>query len=88
MDSNLAIDISREALILVIKISFPLLIAAVLVGLIVSLIQALTQIQDQTITFVPKLITIFIVLFFIMPYIGNLMLSFNETISNQIVNIK
>jgi len=88
MDSHSAIDISREALILMIKISFPVLLAAVLVGLIISLIQALTQIQDQTITFVPKLITIFIVLFFMMPYIGSLMLSFNETISNQIVNIK
>ena len=88
MDSHSAIDISREALILAMKISLPILLAALIVGLIISLIQALTQIQDQTITFVPKLITIFIVLFCIMPYIGSLMLSFNETISNQIINIK
>ena len=88
MEANSAIDISREALILASKISLPILLAALVVGLIVSLIQALTQIQDQTITFVPKLVTIFVVLFFLMPYIGSLMLGFNETISNQIVNVR
>ena len=88
MEANSAIDISREALILAMKISLPILLAALAVGLIVSLIQALTQIQDQTITFVPKLVAIFIVLFLLMPYIGSLMLGFNEIISNQIVNVR
>ncbi len=88
MEANSAIDISREALILAMKISLPILLSALAVGLIISLIQALTQIQDQTITFVPKLITIFVVLFLLMPYIGSLMLGFNETISNQIVNVR
>jgi len=88
MEANSAIDISREALILAMKISLPILLSALAVGLIISLIQALTQIQDQTITFVPKLITIFVVLFLLMPYIGSLMIGFNETISNQIVNVR
>lgn len=88
MEANSAIDISREALILAMKISLPILLSALVIGLIISLIQALTQIQDQTITFVPKLITIFVVLFLLMPYIGSLMLGFNETISNQIVNVR
>ena len=88
METSSAIDISREALIIAMKISLPILLSALAVGLIISLIQALTQVQDQTITFVPKLITIFVVLFFLMPYIGTLMLGFNETISNQIVNIR
>ncbi len=88
MAANSAIDISREALMLAMKISLPILLSALAVGLIISLIQALTQIQDQTITFVPKLITIFVVLFLLMPYIGSLMIGFNETISNQIVNVR
>ncbi len=88
MEIASAIDISREALIIAMKIALPILLAALAVGLVISLIQALTQIQDQTITFVPKLITIFVVLFFLMPYIGSLMIGFNETISNQIVNVR
>lgn len=82
------LDIAREALFLTLKISLPILLAALIVGLLVSLVQALTQIQEQTITFVPKMIAIFVVLFLLMPYIGSLMLSFNETIANQIVNVK
>ncbi len=88
MEINSVIDIAREALILALKISLPILLTALVVGLLISLVQALTQIQDQTITFVPKLVAIFIVLFFLMPYIGSLMLHFNETIMNQIVNMR
>ena len=86
MEINSILDVSREALVLALKISLPILLAALTVGLIVSLIQALTQIQDQTIAFVPKLVAIFVVLFLLMPYIGGLMLTFNETITQQIVN--
>ena len=87
-DINSVLDISRAALLLALKISLPILLTALIVGLIISLIQALTQIQDQTITFVPKLIAIFTVLFFLMPYIGSLMLNFNETITQQIINLE
>jgi flagellar biosynthetic protein FliQ len=88
MEINSILDISREALFLTLKISLPVLLTALFVGLLVSLVQALTQIQDQTIAFVPKLIAIFVTLFLIMPYIGTLMTTFNETISNQIVNLR
>jgi len=88
MEINSILDISREALFLTLKISLPILLTALFVGLLVSLVQALTQIQDQTIAFVPKLIAIFVTLFLIMPYIGTLMTTFNETISNQIVNLR
>ncbi len=86
MEINSVLDISREALVLALKISLPILLVALTVGLLISLVQALTQIQDQTIAFVPKLIAIFVTLFLLMPYIGSLMLTFNETITNQIVN--
>lgn len=88
MEINSILDISREALFLTLKMSLPILLTALVIGLLVSLIQALTQIQDQTIAFVPKLIAIFVTLFLMMPYIGTLMTTFNETISKQIVNLR
>ena len=50
------INIVKESIIVALKISAPMLIAAVAIGVIISLIQATTQIQEQTLTFVPKLL--------------------------------
>jgi flagellar biosynthesis protein FliQ len=62
MDSDAVLHIGREALLLTLVLSaFPVL-AAMLVGLLVSLFQAATQIQEQTLTFVPKIIATFLVL--------------------------
>jgi|GEM_PF-136353 len=62
------IDIGRDALWLLIKVSAPLMIVALIVGLSISLIQALTQIQEQTLTFVPKIVAIFFTLMLVLPY--------------------
>ena len=56
------IDISVEAICLIIKCSAPMLISSLIVGLIVSIFQTVTSIQEQTLTFVPKLLTILLVL--------------------------
>lgn len=56
------IDISVEAIWLIIKCSAPMLISSLIVGLIVSIFQTVTSIQEQTLTFVPKLLTILLVL--------------------------
>ena len=55
-------DISAQAIWLVIKCSAPMLISSLVIGLIISIFQTVTSIQEQTLTFVPKLITIFLVL--------------------------
>ncbi|NLL72041.1 MAG: flagellar biosynthesis protein FliQ [Clostridiales bacterium] len=62
MSENVVIDIAREALFLVIKVAAPVLLVSLLVGLIVSILQTVTSIQEQTLTFVPKLISILLVL--------------------------
>lgn len=62
MSAGDVIAISSQAIWLIIKCSAPMLLASLLVGLIVSIFQTVTSIQEQTLTFVPKLITIFIVL--------------------------
>ena len=55
-------DISAQAIWLVIKCSAPMLISSLIIGLVISIFQTVTSIQEQTLTFVPKLITIFLVL--------------------------
>lgn len=62
MTPDIAIDIAREALWIIIKVSAPMLVISTIVGLIISIFQTITSIQEQTLTFVPKLLAIFIVL--------------------------
>ncbi len=62
MDTAIVIDIAREALWLIIICSAPLLLVSLVVGLVISIFQTVTSIQEQTLTFVPKIISIFITL--------------------------
>ncbi|HHX56020.1 MAG TPA: flagellar biosynthesis protein FliQ [Clostridiales bacterium] len=62
MNEQIIIDIVRQALWIVIKVSFPILIVSMVIGLIISVLQTVTSIQEQTLTFVPKLIGIFLVI--------------------------
>jgi len=62
MDENLLVTILVETLYLIIKVSAPMLLVSLIVGLIVSILQTVTSIQEQTLTFVPKLLSIFLVL--------------------------
>lgn len=62
MSADKVIDISRETVMLILKLSAPMLLASLIVGLIISLIQTITSIQEQTLTFVPKLIVTMLML--------------------------
>lgn len=62
MNENIIIDIARDTLWLIIKVSAPMLIASLVIGLIISILQTVTSIQEQTLTFVPKLITVFLII--------------------------
>ncbi len=69
MDAQDAIDIGREAVIQVLMIGAPILVSALVVGLIIGLLQALTQIQEQTISFVPKITVMILVLGYTLPWL-------------------
>lgn len=58
MSHQLVIDLCRDAIITALTVSAPLLLIALVVGLLVSIIQSVTQIQEQTLTFVPKLVLV------------------------------
>lgn len=62
MNETIIIDIARQAIYLVLKASAPMLLASLVVGLVVSILQTVTSIQEQTLTFVPKLIAVFLVI--------------------------
>lgn len=62
MDENVLVTLLVETLYLIIKVSAPMLIVSLVVGLILSILQTVTSIQEQTLTFVPKLLSIFLVL--------------------------
>lgn len=60
MTVETVIDIASEALFLVIKVSLPVLLVSLCVGLIISIFQTVTSIQEQTLTFVPKIVAVFL----------------------------
>ena len=62
MNENIIMDIARQTLWLIIKVSAPMLIVSLVVGLVVSILQTVTSIQEQTLTFVPKFIAVFLVI--------------------------
>lgn len=66
-----ALNLLREALWVTIKLAGPVMLISLVVGLVISILQATTSIQEQTLTFVPKLIAIFLSLLFFASYIGN-----------------
>lgn len=82
MDAQDAIDLARHALWTTIIISSPVLVAGMIVGLVVGLFQALTQIQEQSVVFVPKIIVMLLVLSISLPWLIAQMLQYtNELIT-------
>jgi flagellar biosynthesis protein FliQ len=63
-----AIDLLRDAMVVTLVIIGPILILGMLIGLIISLVQAVTQIQEQTLAFVPKIFAMAIAVIFVMPW--------------------
>ncbi|WP_010297808.1 flagellar biosynthetic protein FliQ [Candidatus Odyssella thessalonicensis] len=86
MTPELVLEILNHTMIAIVKISFPLLLASLVVGIIVSVFQALTQIQETTLTFVPKMIVLFIVLAFCMPFIGATLSTLSMELYGHIVD--
>jgi flagellar biosynthetic protein FliQ len=77
------VAVFREALWLVLLTAAPMLGAGIVVGLIISIIQATTQIQEQTLSFVPKIVAIFIVMVLSFPWMMHLIMDFaNKILGN------
>jgi flagellar biosynthesis protein FliQ len=76
MDQDVVIDLSTAALTLAFKVALPMLGVGLVVGLVVSIFQAVTQIQEQTLAFIPKIVALAAVLLFLGPWMLNQLLAY------------
>jgi len=80
MSSDMAVQIGRDALFMVMLVSAPMLGLGLLVGVLVSIFQATTQIQEQTLAFIPKIIAVFVAVLVFGPWILSLMVDYTREI--------
>ena len=88
MEAPEVVEICRQAIYVLILISAPAMIGATIVGLIIALFQALTQIQESTLTFVPKILAILLILALTLPFIFETLIEFSNQLSDKIVHIE
>ena len=87
MNAVEAISVSRDAIWVLLKIGAPVMFVALVVGLGVSLFQALTQIQEMTLAFVPKILVIFVSVLLLLPFMLASLNGFMEQIVDKIVSL-
>lgn len=87
MDEVTVLEVGREALIVILKTSGPIMGAGLLIGLVIALFQALTTIQEMTLTFVPKIIVIFIAIVVFLPFMMTTVIEFANSLFDRIATI-
>jgi len=87
MNSDVVISIATQAMNLAFKVAMPLLMAGLVVGLIVSVFQAVTQIQEQTLAFIPKIVAIAAVLVILGPWMLGQVLSYTNDLYRSIPSL-
>jgi flagellar biosynthetic protein FliQ len=78
------LDVARDGIVTFLKVAAPLMIVALAVGLVVSLLQALTQIQEQTLVYVPKILCVFAVMLLTLPFMGDALAAYMTRIAARI----
>jgi flagellar biosynthesis protein FliQ len=79
------LDVGRDTIITLVFAAGPLMLVGLLVGVVISLLQALTQIQEMTVVFVPKIIALFIALLVMLPFIGDLLEAYMTRLVARII---
>jgi flagellar biosynthetic protein FliQ len=87
MTSVDVLEIAREAIFVMLKIGAPVMLMALAVGLIVSLFQALTQIQEMTLAFVPKILVIFVSVLLLLPSMLATLSTFTNRLAERIITL-
>ena len=87
MDASMVIDLGRQALIVVMTISGPMLVAGLLVGLIVGVFQAVTQIHEMTLTFIPKIVVMVTVFLAFLPWMLLKLVEYTASLFELIGNV-
>ena len=87
MTEQFAIEAARNALIVAFELAGPLLAASLAVGMVVSIFQAVTQINEQTLSFVPKIIVVAGTLVFLGPWMGQTLVSYTVNVFNSVATL-
>jgi flagellar biosynthesis protein FliQ len=81
------LDVAREAIFVLIRIGGPVMLVALVVGVLIALLQALTQMQEMTLSFVPKILVIFLTLVLTLPFMIATLVGFGEELFQRIAGI-
>jgi flagellar biosynthetic protein FliQ len=87
MSGNEVLDFGRQAIWLVLQLSMPILLVGLVVGVAIGLLQAVTQVQEQTLVFAPKIVAVFLTLLVAMPLMGALMSGFMRQVAARIAGM-
>ena len=87
MNEITVVDVGRDALWVVLKVAGPIMLLGLVSGLIIALFQALTTIQEMTLTFVPKIVVIFIAIMVFLPFMINEVTTFAQQLFDRISTI-
>lgn len=85
MDGTQAIEVGRETIVVMLKLGAPIMLLALMVGLAIALFQALTSIQEMTLTFVPKIIVIFLGVMLMLPFMLNSLTTFSQGLFDRMI---
>lgn len=81
------LEIAREAILVMLQVSGPMMAISLVVGISVSLFQAMTQLQEQTLTFAPKIVIMMIALFVLLPFMLSSITTFTEHLMDRIISL-
>lgn len=85
MTGATVLDLAREGIWVMILVGAPMLIVGLVVGVVIALFQALTQIQEQTLVFVPKILAIFVVMLLTLPFMGAMLGNYMTRLADMII---
>jgi len=87
MNEAEAIEVCREAIIVMLKLVGPIMLAGLVVGIVVSMVQTVTQIQEQALTFIPKMVVVFGITIWLLPFMLATLVGFTHSLTDRIVQI-
>lgn len=83
MTADTVLDLGRDAMLITLMISAPMLLSGMVVGLVISIFQSVTQVQEITLTFVPKIVVVMVAFVLFLPWMVSLLLAFVQPLFGQ-----
>ena len=81
------LEVAREGILVLLQVSGPLMLISLAVGLVISVFQVVTQVQEMTLTFVPKIVVLFVSLLVLLPFMLGSLTTFYERLMDRIVSL-